>query len=126
AGIVRVERHGRARLASLADDTVAEAVEALLRMSAEPEVTSWTASDRRLAMRLARSCYDHLAGDLGIAVTDHLVDRGFIDADVGSVRGPLEHISDELGLPLTVVDSPRPLVRGCLDWTARRPHAAGR
>lgn len=126
AEIVRVERHGRARLASLADETVAEAVEALLRMSAEPEVTSWTASDRRLAMRRARSCYDHLAGDLGIAVTDHLVDRGLIDADVGSVRAPLEHISDALGLPLTVSDSARPLVRGCADWTARRPHLAGR
>lgn len=126
AGIVTLQRHGRARLASLSDQTVAEAVEALLRMSAEPAVTSWAGSDRRLAMRRARSCYDHLAGDLGIAVTDHLVRCDWLDPDVGAARVPPDRISDGLGLPLVVVDSPRPLVRGCVDWTARRPHLAGR
>jgi DNA-binding transcriptional ArsR family regulator len=126
AGLVRVEQHGRARFASIADANVAEAVEALLRMTGEPTVTSWSGSDRRLAMRRARSCYDHLAGDLGIALTDHLVAQRWLDPEVGAATAPLERIAEGLGLSLEVRESPRPLVRGCADWTARRAHLAGR
>lgn len=126
AGLVRIEQQGRTRLARLAGPEVAEAVEALLRMSSEDPVSSWSGSDRRLAMRRARSCYDHLAGDLGIALTDRLVARGWVDSDVGATTAPLEQISQELGLALEVSQSSRPLVRGCADWTARRAHVAGR
>jgi len=126
AGLVRVEQVGRTRFARLADAAVAEAVEALLRMSSEDPVSSWSASDRRLAMRRARSCYDHLAGDLGIALTDLLVERGWVDSDVGSATAPIERIGKELDLTLQLGESSRPLVRGCADWTARRPHLAGR
>lgn len=126
AGLVRIEQRGRTRLASLADPSVAEAVEALLRMSAEPPVSSWSASDRRHAMRRARSCYDHLAGDLGVALTDHLVARGWVDADVGAALAGADRIGEGLGVDLEVGSSRRPLVRGCVDWTARRAHLAGR
>lgn len=126
AGLIRIEQRGRTRYARLADANVAEAVEALLRMSAEAPVSSWSGSDRRLAMRRARSCYDHLAGDLGIALTDRMVARGWVDSDVGSATAPIEHIARELGLTLQVRESSRPLVRGCADWTARRAHLAGR
>ncbi|MDT0156216.1 helix-turn-helix transcriptional regulator [Microbacterium sp. ARD32] len=126
AGLLDVEQKGRTRLVTIADPAVAEAVEALLRLTGEPAVSSWAASDRRTAMRRARSCYDHLAGDLGIAVADRLVQRGLLDADLGSASVDHTGIGAELGLELTVADSSRPFVRGCLDWTARRPHVAGR
>lgn len=126
AGLVSIEQQGRTRFARLADAEVAEAVEALLRMSSEDPVSSWSGSDRRLAMRRARSCYDHLAGDLGIALTELLVERRWIDPDLGSAAVPLERISQGLDLALEVSESSRPLVRGCSDWTARRPHLAGR
>lgn len=126
AGLIRIEQHGRTRFARLADRQVAEAVEALLRMSSEDLVSSWSGSDRRLAMRRARSYYGHLAGDFGIALTDLLVARGWVDSDVGSATAPLERISQELGLACQVSQSSRPLVRGCADWTARRAHLAGR
>ena len=126
AGLICIEKRGRTRYARLADANVAEAVEALLRMSSEAPVSSWSGSDRRLAMRRARSCYDHLAGDLGIALTDRMVTRGWVDSDVGSATAPIEHIARELGLTLQVSESARPLVRGCADWTARRAHLAGR
>lgn len=126
AGLVRMEQQGRTRFARLADAEVAEAVEALLRMSSEDPVSSWSGSDRRLAMRRARSCYDHLAGDLGIALTDLLVARGWVDSELGTVVVPLERISKGLDLALEVSASSRPLVRGCSDWTARRAHLAGR
>ncbi|MCT1479108.1 hypothetical protein [Microbacterium sp. p3-SID336] len=105
---------------------MAEAVESVLRLTGEPPVTSWATSDRRAAMRRARSCYDHLAGDLGIAVADHLVEQGLLDEDLGSARVAVDEVGSALGLPLAVAESTRPLVRGCLDWTARRPHVAGR
>lgn len=126
AGLLEVEQQGRTRLVRIADPAVAEAVEAVLRLTGEPPVSSWAASNRRAAMRRARSCYDHLAGDLGIAVADRLIEQGLLDKDLGSARVTVDDIGSALGLSLPVVESPRPLVRGCLDWTARRPHVAGR
>jgi len=126
SGLVRIDQRGRTRYARLAGPDVAEAVEALLRMTSEDPVSSWSGSDRRLAMRRARSCYDHLAGDLGIALTDLLVERRCVDHDVGSATTSIGDISHALSLPLQVAGSSRPLVRGCSDWTARRPHLAGR
>lgn len=126
AGLLAVEQQGRSRLVRIADPAVAEAVEAVLRLTGEPPVSSWAASDRRAAMRRARSCYDHLAGDLGIAVADRLVERGLLEEDLGSARVVVDDIGSALGLSLVVASSSRPLVRGCLDWTARRPHVAGR
>jgi DNA-binding transcriptional ArsR family regulator len=126
AGLLSVEQQGRTRHVRIADPAVADAVESVLRLTGEPPVSSWAASDRRAAMRRARSCYDHLAGDLGIAVADHLVERRLLDEDLGSARVAVDEIGSALDLPLTLVVSSRPLVRGCLDWTARRPHVAGR
>ncbi|MGO1482348.1 MAG: ArsR/SmtB family transcription factor, partial [Brachybacterium sp.] len=59
AGLIRVEHVGRARLARLAHAGVADAVEALVRLSAESPVSSLGGDHRRTAMRTARSCYDH-------------------------------------------------------------------
>ncbi|WP_300265551.1 metalloregulator ArsR/SmtB family transcription factor [Microbacterium sp.] len=126
SGLVRIEQRGRTRYARLAGPDVADAVETLLRMTSEDPVSSWSGSDRQLAMRRARSCYDHLAGDLGIALTDLFVARRWIDSDVGSARASIENISQALRLRLQISESSRPLVRGCPDWTARRPHLAGR
>ncbi|MGF2949000.1 ArsR/SmtB family transcription factor [Microbacterium alcoholitolerans] len=126
AGLLTIEQAGRIRLVSISEPAVAEAVEAILRLTAEPAVSFWSASDRRTAMRRARTCYDHLAGDLGIAVADRLVERGLLNADLGSASTDSAGVGDALGLELAVADSSRPFVRGCLDWTARRPHVAGR
>lgn len=126
AGLLAVEQQGRTRLVRIAEPAVADAVESVLRLTGEPPVSSWAASDRRTAMRRARSCYDHLAGDLGIAVADHLVERRLLDEDLGSARVTVDEIGSALGLSLVVPESSRPLVRGCPDWTARRPHVAGR
>jgi hypothetical protein len=76
------------------------------------------------AIRRSRTCYDHLAGELGVAITDAMLSR--------------QLLADQPGLPLTEaglrwlanlgVELPatrRPLTRSCLDWTERRPHLAG-
>ncbi|MBO3664778.1 ArsR/SmtB family transcription factor [Microbacterium stercoris] len=129
AGLIVLERQGRARLARLADPAVADAVESLLRLSGESAVTSWSAHDRRAALRAARSCYDHLAGRAGVGVADALVARGWIDERNGvwSVAddAPLA-LSEGLGIDVRLAPSRRPVLRPCADWTERRPHVAGR
>lgn len=128
ARLIVLERQGRARLARLADPAVADAVESLLRLSGEAAVSSWSAHDRRTAMRAARSCYDHLAGRAGVGLADALVARGLLDERDGVWSAPEDvgAIADGLDIRIDLPDTSRPLVRPCTDWTERRPHVAGR
>jgi hypothetical protein len=83
------------------------------------------------ALRQARTCYDHLAGELGVAVTEALVSRHalVVDDGPGFQLGPhAESIFASLGVNLAGSvqrRGGRPLLRSCLDWTERRPHLAG-
>jgi hypothetical protein len=79
------------------------------------------------AMARGRTCYDHLAGRLGVAITDAMAERGLIDLTDGVSLTPAgaDRLS-ELGIDLARLRaSRRPLIRTCLDWTERRPHLAG-
>ncbi len=127
AGLIEIESVGRTREARLADQTVADAIESLLRLSGEDPVSSLSAHDRRTALRRARRCYDHLAGDLGIAIADRAISDGWIVDHDGSWTFATEAgtVGSALGIPVTLASSSRPLVRPCLDWTGRRPHVAG-
>lgn len=74
---------------------------------------------------LGRTCYDHLAGRIGVAVTDAMVGRGLLapDADLTPTRAGCTWFAAQ-GLDLTPPGR-RPVTRACLDWTERRPHLAG-
>ncbi|MEU8527234.1 transcriptional regulator, partial [Streptomyces sp. NPDC048629] len=77
------------------------------------------------ALARGRTCYDHLAGRLGIVVTDAMTERGLLRQDTGFAltdRGVAWF--GELGIALETKGR-RPMARGCLDWTERRPHLAG-
>lgn len=129
AGLIHVDRVGRTRLARLADDAVADAVETLLRLSGEATVTSLSADRRRTALRHARSCYDHLAGRVGVCLADAGIRDGWMTTSGGAwtLGDPAgARASRALGLPLRLAQTSRPLVRACTDWTERRPHIAGR
>jgi DNA-binding transcriptional ArsR family regulator len=95
-------------------------------------VRSLREATRAEALRRARTCYDHLAGELGVGITDALVDRGALEAgaDTAFRVGPrADGVLRPLGVDLAAVAaarSRRPLVRVCVDWTERRPHLAGR
>jgi DNA-binding transcriptional ArsR family regulator len=123
-GLVRVERQGRHRYHRLAGADVAEALETLATLAPPRPVRSLRESDRARAERVARSCYDHLAGALGVAVTDALCEAGALD------RASLALVDDRplraLGVDVAGVPAGRrPLTRSCLDWSERRPHLAG-
>ena len=121
---MRVERHGRHRYHRLAGADVAHAVEALAALAPARPVRSLRDGDRATAERAARSCYDHLAGALGVRLADRLCELGALDRDsLGLVdAAPLRALGIDLD---ALTPSRRPLTRSCLDWSERRPHLAG-
>ncbi|WEO98358.1 winged helix-turn-helix domain-containing protein [Streptomyces sp. FXJ1.172] len=126
-GLLAEERQGRHRYVRLADARAAGLVEelaALVPASGE-RPRSLGESSARSAMARGRTCYDHLAGRLGIAVTDALTRRGLLRQDTGfALTDAGVQWFGAAGIPLNV-SSRRPLARACLDWTERRPHLAG-
>lgn len=132
ANLLAVERQGRHRYHRLASAEVAELIESVARIAAItlPETRRPVTGPRDAQMRLARTCYDHLAGGLGVAVTDALVTRGVIAFDDGAGIVAPDGLARLAALGIAVEDAARrttrPLCRPCLDWSERRPHLAGR
>ncbi|MCX4583225.1 helix-turn-helix transcriptional regulator [Streptomyces sp. NBC_01481] len=127
-GLLAEERQGRHRYVRLAGESVARLVEELAAHTApapDASPASLRAATTRSAMARGRTCYDHLAGRLGIAITQALTARGLLHQDNGFAL-TAQGIAwfGELGLTLERKGR-RPLVRSCLDWTERKPHLAG-
>jgi hypothetical protein len=128
-GRVSVASQGRHRYYRLANAEVAELVERLVNPINPRPVRSLSEERRRHHLRLARTCYDHLAGAVAVHLAEALVDMRVLvnDADTFYPTGRTQSFFAELGIDLTSSHaSRRPLVRSCLDWTERRPHLAGR
>ena len=131
ADLLAVERQGRHRYHRLASPWVAEMLEAILRVSAGSATTAVRArrvGPRDEAMRMARTCYDHLAGRLAVALTDAMVQRGCLELgpDGGELTEDGVVFLRDLGVRTTFGGrSRRPFCRPCLDWSERRPHLAG-
>jgi DNA-binding transcriptional ArsR family regulator len=124
AGLVVVERLGRHRYHRLADEQVAEAIERLAAIAPPSAVRSLSEGNRATAQRAARSCYDHLAGALGVALADGLCAAGALDRASLELRDPEPFAA--LGVDVAALGrGRRPLTRSCLDWSERRPHLAG-
>jgi DNA-binding transcriptional ArsR family regulator len=126
--VLSVEPRGRERRYRLASVEVAEVLEALSCLGSETPVTSLRAAGRNEALRAARTCYDHLAGRLGVAVTEALVEREALRARNGSfeLTGGGEAFLAELGVDVAGARArKRVFARACLDWSERRPHLAG-
>jgi len=124
-GLTSEARQGRHKYVSLANDDVATALEALMGIAARSGQLRTRPGPRDTALRHARVCYDHLAGDVAIDLSDRLVTAGFVTADAQmSLTEQGRHHLAEQGLTLGA--GRRPECRGCLDWSARRMHLAGR
>jgi DNA-binding transcriptional ArsR family regulator len=129
-GLLVERRQGRHRYVQLAGPSVAHLIEDLsARTAPRPApargLREVTAS---AALRRGRTCYDHLAGRLGVAVTDAMTGAGLLDQTGGFAVTPagLAWLTDTVGLgPHELRPGKRPLARGCLDWTERRQHLAG-
>lgn len=130
AGLLRVERQGRHRYHRLASIAVARMIEGIMDVAASaPRPAPIRTGPRDQALRTARTCYDHLAGRLGVALADALTAVGHVelgdDAGIVTEQGLrfLSGLSIELAASRSVG---RLLCRPCLDWSERRPHLAGR
>jgi DNA-binding transcriptional ArsR family regulator len=129
AHMLAVEKQGRHRYYRLSGGEVAEAVEALMAMAASGPKRHRPTGPRDEAMRLARTCYDHLAGRLGVALADSLCQRGHLvlSEGAGLVTASGQDFLAGIGIELeTHPQGKRPLCRSCIDWSERRPHLAGR
>lgn len=127
-GLLAEERQGRHRYVRLADGRVAQLLEELAAY-AEPvsPPRSLRAANASRALATARTCYDHLAGRLGVGVLEALADRGLVELATGiAVTGPGVRWFAELGIDVAALSrARRPVTRACLDWTERRTHLAG-
>jgi DNA-binding transcriptional ArsR family regulator len=134
AGLLAVEKQGRHRYNRLASRAVAEMIESIMQVASRVEAQrAVSVGPRDAALRSARTCYDHLAGRLGVALTDALVAGGHIELepDAGWVTDAGIKLFGRIGIdiggrsPLGGKRSGRVLCRPCLDWSERRPHLAG-
>lgn len=130
-GLLAVAKQGRHRYYRLAGPAVAHAVETMSELAIEVFPTP-----RRRVMpedaplRRARTCYDHLAGRLGVALAEGLVQRRVLrraDGELALVRrGSGEALLNSWSIDVAELECERrPIVRTCIDWTERRPHLAG-
>lgn len=135
AGLLGVERQGRHRYHRLASAEVARMLEGLMQLAAgtQPARQPVRTGPRDARMRFARTCYDHLAGALAVAITQRLVDEGavLIEGEAARLTARAAPLLQPLGLRLDPVEgsdgtSARPHCRPCLDWGERRLHLAGR
>jgi DNA-binding transcriptional ArsR family regulator len=128
ARLVAVENQGRHRYFRLADRDVADLLEKLMGVAYRAGAVRIRTSPREPALRFARVCYDHLAGDLGVLAFDSLERRGLLksrDGNLDVTRSGAAFFR-ELGIdPEALAPSRRPLCRACLDWSVRRHHLAG-
>lgn len=132
--LIAVAQQGRHRYHRLAGPAVARMLEGLMQHASGQD---WVKRKPRTgprdeAMRRARTCYDHLAGRLGVAIADALIQRGHIEIedDAGLITESGERLFARIGLELAGTKKghlvSRPLCRVCLDWSERRPHLSGR
>ena len=120
-GLIKVSPLGRHRYYRLAGAPVAGLIEQLQGFAPPPRPAA-TPGERRaaVALRTCRLCYDHLAGALGVAITEAMVKKSWLVED-----GPWYRLTDtgNAGLSALAVE-PMP-GRICIDWTERKPHVAG-
>ncbi|WP_445148635.1 ArsR/SmtB family transcription factor [Baekduia sp. Peel2402] len=127
-GLVVCERVGRRREVRLAGPDVGRALEALAAIAPDRKPTTLRAWHHGEALRAARSCYDHLAGQAGVALADALVaanvlmlgDGGFAITPDGTQRLRAFGLDVE-----AILGAKRSTARACVDWSERRPHIGG-
>jgi DNA-binding transcriptional ArsR family regulator len=146
AGLVVAHAQGRARFYQLASPAVADALEAIARISPIHPVKSLRQDTRAHALRKARTCYTHLAGRLGVSLLSGMLARGLMTGGDGlyhpeqavndRLSGPGRDVSYQLtplgkeaftgiGIDLRPILAKRPAIRYCLDWSEQRHHLAG-
>jgi DNA-binding transcriptional ArsR family regulator len=132
AGLIIMEQHGRHHYHSLASAEVARMLEGMQQVASTQNIKhagrTIRTGPRDAAMRVARGCYDHMAGTLAVSMTDAMLRRGQIefDGDGGNVTDKGKSFLEKFGVDIAAAtQSKRVFCRPCLDWSERRFHLAG-
>jgi DNA-binding transcriptional ArsR family regulator len=126
--LISVEKHGRHRYFRIANSDVARAIETLTIIAPPPRVNSLKVSLRAEKIRIARTCYDHLAGRLGVSLTEAFIEKGYLaeNKDDFLITEMGEKYFHDLNINLVALRKKRRhFARKCLDWSERRYHLAG-
>jgi DNA-binding transcriptional ArsR family regulator len=127
AGLLDMRRQGRHRYFRLSGPDVAEALEALMGLAQRTGAVRVRTGPRDAALREARICYDHLAGERGVALLESLRARKLVEGDQDlALTGEGRAFVAALGIDLDrLKKARRPLCRACLDWSERQAHLGG-
>jgi DNA-binding transcriptional ArsR family regulator len=128
AALIEVEQQGRHRYFRLADEDVARLVESLMGVAFRTGAVRLISSPHDPALRKARICYDHLAGELGVLAYEALIERGVVEVSKKGLQlsAPGVEWFARLGVDAgAVARQRRTFCRPCLDWSERRHHLAG-
>jgi DNA-binding transcriptional ArsR family regulator len=128
ADVIKVDQQGRHRYYGLKDHEVASVLETFLSIAPKIEMKSFRQVTQDKAVRYARTCYDHLAGSLGVKMTDSLLRSGCIEEHeetfVLTEQG--EELFASLAIDLKAAEKKRrTYIHKCLDWSERRHHISG-
>ena len=127
AGLLSAERQGRHRYLRLSGPDIAQVLEGLMGLAQRTGAVRVRTGPKDAALRTARICYDHLAGERGVALMQGLVRQEWISGEAepevtAAGRGRLAGI----GIDMNALErGRRPVCRSCLDWSERRSHLGG-
>ncbi len=127
-GLVTPRKQGRHKYYSLSGEDVGSVLENLMQFAASRGHTRVRTGPKDPALRQARVCYNHLAGEMGVRMFDSLKNRGLVLLEEEEVMLTEEghEFVEKLGISVESLQTARrPLCRSCLDWSVRRNHLAG-
>lgn len=127
-GLLRVERQGRHKYFTLATPQIASVIESMGALLVSPSGHQPSRSAGQHGVLYCRKCYDHLAGFVGVAITESLVDQDLLrrQEHLFIVTEAGKSWLNKLGIDLhALINKRRPLARPCLDWSERKVHLGG-
>ena len=128
AGLLRQRKQGRHRYFALADEDVGSVLESMMGLAAKRGLMRTRTGPKDEALRKARVCYNHLAGELGVELYDSMIAKNWLVERNNEVELTVEGAAfvGKFGIDLNNFSkSRRPLCKACLDWSSRRTHLAG-
>ena len=121
-GLIECVPQGRHRYFRIASHEVGQALESMMALAAkQPGVQRSTPAK----MRFARTCYDHMAGVVAVALHDRLIELGWLNSDSSTVSQIGRAELTQIGIHCDPSKSRRRFASACLDWSERRPHIGG-
>lgn len=127
-GLLRQRKQGRHRYFALSGDDVGQMLESMMGLAASRGHLRVRLGPKDPALRKARICYDHLAGEYGVRILDSLLSRKLAieTKDAIEITNPGRNAMADLGVDVEALEAQRrPMCKSCLDWSARRSHLAG-